>query len=135
LGHIEDWQILASVYRQHDLFALPSFHESFGLVYIEALSQGLPIVHSRYEGPCGFFPEGTVAESVDPTDPEGIASAIDRLFRRRVEIHKECRDQARKFVWSKVAAAYSRLYLNAAPQSDTLGRRGGPVADPVSWTG
>ena len=43
---------------------MPSRYETFGLVYGEAMSQGLPIIYSKGQGVDGYFKEGTVGYGV-----------------------------------------------------------------------
>ena len=109
-GRVECWQQLAELYGGHHVFAMPSFHESFGLVYIEAMSQGLPIVHSRGEGPSGLFESESVAAEVDPRDPQAIADGILRVFQNAVELRQKCRRGARRCCWPNIADSYSALY-------------------------
>lgn len=49
LGHVH-YQALAEVYRQHDIFILPSLKEPWGLVVEEALFYGLPVIASQHVG-------------------------------------------------------------------------------------
>ncbi len=109
-GRIDCWQKLAELYRSHHVFAMPSFHESFGLVYIEAMSQGVPIVHSRGEGPSGFFERFGVAREVDPYDVHAIANGILAMWKRGTDVRFLCRELAREFNWSQIAANYCSLY-------------------------
>lgn len=81
-GRIDDRERLMRAYRDHDLFVMPSHRETFGLTYVEALSQGLPVVHSVGQGVDGYFPPGTVAEAADPGDAGSVASAISALAAR-----------------------------------------------------
>ncbi len=113
-GRVDCWNKLAELYRSHHVFAMPSFHESFGLVYIEAMSQGLPIVHSRDEGPSGLFEAGSMAAEVDPHDPQAIADGIVRVFQQAIELRQRCRRVARRFCWPVVADRYSVLYRRLA---------------------
>ncbi|MED4207262.1 glycosyltransferase family 4 protein, partial [Neobacillus mesonae] len=45
-----DKRKLLQIYRQSDIFIMPSIKESFGLVYAEAMSQGLPVIYTRGQG-------------------------------------------------------------------------------------
>lgn len=113
LGRINDPTEIRKIYRQHDVFAMPSFRETFGVTYIEALSQGLPVVHSAGQGIDGYFPPNKVSESADPHSPESIKNAILRVGDRLPEIRSECHEAAKQFSWSQIVAEYSKLYYQA----------------------
>ena len=110
LGRIRDRQRLQALYREHDILVMPSFHETFGLAYIEALSQGMPIVHSRGQGVDGYFAPGTVAAAVDPADPASIAAGIGALAARLPGVRADCLRQARRFAWGEVGETYRETY-------------------------
>lgn len=110
LGRIQDRNRLRSIYREHDIFVMPSFRETFGLTYLEALSQGLPIVHSIGQGVDGHFEPGTVAAAVDPDKPASIASGVLELVSRLPTIRRTCRREVARFSWDAVADAYFRKY-------------------------
>ncbi len=79
LGKIYDTQKLISHYREHTMFAMPSIHETFGLVYIEALSQGLPVLYTKGQGVDGSL-ESTAGIGVDPLSIDDIAEAIKLII-------------------------------------------------------
>lgn len=69
---------LAELYRQADLFVLPTFAEALPSVVTEAMMSGLPVVASRVAGiPDQVGPHGTL---VAPGDVEGLADAIQRTL-------------------------------------------------------
>jgi glycosyltransferase involved in cell wall biosynthesis len=115
-GKIEDPEVLKGIYRAHDVFAMPSFRETFGLVYLEALSQGLPVLHSTGQGVSGYFPPGTVAEAVDPADPASIASGLVALDERLPRVRKLCIESARRFSWEKVASQLHGVYAEVVAE-------------------
>ena len=110
LGRISDRQRLRALFREHDILVMPSFHETFGLAYIEALSQGMPIVHSRGQGVDGYFAPGTVAAAVDPADPSSIATGIGELALRLPGISEDCMRQAQRFSWGRIGETYRETY-------------------------
>ena len=75
-------EMLRELYRENDIFIMPSIKETFGLVYAEAMSQGLPVVYSRGQGFDGQFPEGLVGFSVKSLDAYEIAEKRRRNYRK-----------------------------------------------------
>ncbi len=62
-------------------FVLPSLRESFGMVFIEALFCGAPVVYPAGRAISGCFEDEPFAIAVDPLDPEAIAEGMLRLRR------------------------------------------------------
>jgi glycosyltransferase involved in cell wall biosynthesis len=119
IGRVDNAVQLRALYRDHDVFAMPSHCETFGLVYVEAWSQGLPVVLARGQGVDGYFPSGTVAEAVDPMSVPSIARGIEALAERATEQRESCIAAARLFSWSRVAAEYRTLYSTVASNVET----------------
>jgi glycogen synthase len=78
-GAVSDEEI-HRFYRQANLFVAPSLFESFGLIYLEAMQYGVPVVGCD----AGGVPEVVAHEShgllVPPGDAAALASALDRLM-------------------------------------------------------
>ncbi len=113
-GRINDPQNLRRIYREHDVFVMPSFRETFGVVYIEALSQGLPVVHSSGQGVDGYFAPGTVTEAVDPGSVDSVMGGVTALVQRMEDIRADCREAAARFSWRGIAKEYTTVYEDAA---------------------
>lgn len=118
-SRVEDAAVLRDVYRRHDVFVMPSRLETFGVVYVEALSQGLPIVHSRGQGVDGYFAPGSVAEAVNPDDANDIAARIDALASRLPCVRAACVREAARFDWGAIARTYAGLYEAVAAEAGT----------------
>ena len=101
---------LLKLYRKHDIFVMPSYTESFGLVYAEAMSQGLPVVYSAGQGFDAQFPEGQVGYRVDSHSPHDVAQAIERIIENYEEISSRVAMCAKKFQWDKIASCYDKIY-------------------------
>lgn len=101
---------LLNQYRSHAIFVMPSLHETFGLVYAEAMSQGMPVIFTRGEGFDGHFPEGAIGEAVDADNPEQIAKAILKLRHAFPQIQERCAAESRLFSWKKIDKAYMDIY-------------------------
>lgn len=71
----------AAYYRVMDLFALASAHEAFGLVLVEAMLLGLPVVATRVGGIPTVVEDGITGVLVPALDPPALASAVIALQR------------------------------------------------------
>jgi glycosyltransferase involved in cell wall biosynthesis len=101
---------LISIYRKCDIFVLPSFTETFGLVYPEAMSQGLPVIYSKDQGFDNWFPEGVVGYSADSKDVESVFDAISKTYSKYHEISINVLKNYRKFSWERIGPEYIELY-------------------------
>ena len=102
-------QVLAHL-RKNDIFIMPSYHETFGLVYAEAMSQGLPVIYTKGQGFDGFFPDGEVGYSVSPDDVEEITTKIQRITQNYGIISQHCTRCASRFDWKQIATEYNTIY-------------------------
>ena len=99
--------------RASDIFALPSLHEAFGLVYLEAMQAGLPIIATRPGGQEDFLEDGLTAHLVEAGDPAALVGALARLAgdpvaRRRMGT--AARAAAAAFTVEAAAARYEALF-------------------------
>lgn len=101
---------LIHIYRDADIFVMPSFTESFGLVYAEAMSQGLPVVYSKGQGFDKQFAEGFVGYHVTADNPEDVAAGIKRVIDNYFDIKKNVVSAAREFSWTKLINKYDQIY-------------------------
>jgi glycosyltransferase involved in cell wall biosynthesis len=69
---------LAEEYNRADVFCLPSVQEGFGIVFLEAMAAGKPIVAARSAAVPEVVGDGIL---VEPDDPEALANGIARLYR------------------------------------------------------
>lgn len=99
-----------------DIFVLPSDPESFGIVYVEALSQGKPIIGSDCSGAVDlqtFYPDG--AEVVRSHDLDSLTHSLRQLItdpdrRQRVQ-QGGPRLVAERFTWERTARETALLYM------------------------
>ena len=78
-GRLNKEEII-QIYRKSSIFAMPSHSETFGLVYVEALSQGIPIIYTKKEGFDGFFKNGLVGVAVDSNSVVSISNGINQII-------------------------------------------------------
>jgi glycosyltransferase involved in cell wall biosynthesis len=71
---------IADIYPLMDLFVLPSLREPFGLVLLEAMASGVPVISTASGGPLDFIQSGINGILVLPSDPIELAAQIDFLL-------------------------------------------------------
>lgn len=96
--------------RDSDIFIMPSHTETFGLVYAEAMSQGLPVIYTKGQGFYGQFDEGKVGYAVNDNDPDSVVSAIIKIINDYDSISKNCISSVIKFDWNSIAKKYDSIY-------------------------
>lgn len=79
-GHVSDKTVLAQFYQRANVFVLPSLVEGFGIVLLEAMSYGLPIVATRVGAIPELVQDGINGLLVPPADPAALAAAIRRVL-------------------------------------------------------
>lgn len=103
---------LIQLYRNSDIFIMPSFQETFGLVYPEAMSQGLPVLYSKGQGFDNQFPDGEVGYAVDAENPQDIAQKISLIIKNYEEISKRSIEKYKEFNWDILSKHYVEIYRN-----------------------
>lgn len=111
-GQVQDKTQLREIYRSSDILVVPSFKESFGLVYPEAMSQGLPVIYSKGQGFDGFFEDGYVGYAIDPYNPKDIADKIKLVLNNHSVTSNNAYVEATKFSWTNQAKTILSLYEN-----------------------
>jgi glycosyltransferase involved in cell wall biosynthesis len=114
-------QDLISLYRNADIFVFPSILEGFGIVLIEAMACGLPIVGSNSTATPEVVNGAGVL--VEPGDPIGLAGAIETLW-DSTELRNELTGRGlvrvrRLFTWDEVAARVLSAYRLAIRRRDS----------------
>ncbi|MCB0429364.1 MAG: glycosyltransferase family 4 protein [Flavobacteriales bacterium] len=74
-GYVDD-EVLQAYYNLSDAFVMPSLHEGFGIVFIEAMAYGLPVVAGNKDGSVDALDHGRLGTLVDPENPEEVREAI-----------------------------------------------------------
>ena len=101
---------LIHYYRSNDIFVMPSFHESFGRVYVEAMSQGIPVIYTRGQGFDGIFENGEVGYAVSANNPKEIADAVEKTVNNYYEISNNCIRNCSYFNWNDVGRQLDAFY-------------------------
>jgi phosphatidyl-myo-inositol alpha-mannosyltransferase len=106
---------MPSYYRSAQLFCSPaSFGESFGIVLIEAMAAGLPIVAGDNEGYRKVIRHGQSGVLVDPRDPNALAATIGTLMNStslRSALSEFSLNESKKYGWSGIIDMIENIYL------------------------
>lgn len=80
LGPVPSKDALIALYRQSDLFVMPSLRDSFGFVFLEAMTQGVPCIGTDLNAMPEIIEDGKTGYIVPLRDPEALADAILRYY-------------------------------------------------------
>lgn len=112
------------IYRRADLVVIPSLYEPFGIVALEAMAAGLPLVASNTGGLAEIISQGQDGILVPPGDDEALAAAITSLLENpaqaRILSNNARETVAALYDWNVIAAATCDAYreLTAARGAD-----------------
>jgi glycosyltransferase involved in cell wall biosynthesis len=103
---------LADAYHAADLFVLPSIHEPFGIVILEAWAAGCPVLASRVGGIPHFVDDGIDGFLFDPNDPHDLAKRFCSLdcSRLRESAERGMEKVLREYTWDVVTARLLDIY-------------------------
>ena len=101
---------IAEFYAAGDYFVLPTQYEAWGLVIVEALACGLPVLTSRLAGASVAVQEGLTGRLIDdPCDVEEIADQLGRLLGMPVWPDEEISSSVDQFEWSQLLNRFEEI--------------------------
>jgi len=109
---------LPRYYRSGDVFCAPNTgHESLGLILLEAMASGVPIVASRIPGFAAVVNDGEHGILVPPRDSDALCVALKRLLSdagMREEMGRAAALHARNWSWDEVSSEVLAFYEETA---------------------
>ena len=119
VGYLEGLE-LASAFASADAFVFPSRTETLGLVLLEAMAAGCPVVAARSGGIPDIVTDGVNGYLFEPEDPDGAITATKSLLEAkeiREELRSHARNEAEQWGWAAATRqlqSYYRGVLNAS---------------------
>ena len=108
---------LPEIYQTSDLFLFTSNYEIFGMVLLEAMYFGLPVISTLNGGASTLINEGENGYVIDEFDAEKwsekIAELIDDRERRQSMGQYACETIKSRFTWDKLAEKFESAYEEA----------------------
>lgn len=102
---------LASAYASADYFVYASVSETFGQVYLEAMSSGIPIVAAKGKQMKEFFKEGVHGYTWKPNNVDEACQALQKAINSREALVHNCRQNALNHSWNSAADQIEDVYL------------------------
>ncbi|MBE9170974.1 glycosyltransferase family 1 protein [Pleurocapsales cyanobacterium LEGE 06147] len=112
VGYLQGLE-LGSAYACADAFIFPSLTETLGLVLLEAMAAGCPVVAARSGGIPDIVTDGVNGYLFEPDDPQGAISATKRLLEakeEREQIRLNARKEAERWGWASATHQLQNYY-------------------------
>ncbi len=103
----------ASLFAGCTAFVLPSRHEPFGIVNLEAMAAGKPVVATDVGGVADVVERGVTGLLVPPDDPRALATALEEVLTtpgRAASLGRRGAERSAIFDWRRVAEEYDNVY-------------------------
>jgi len=111
-----DQDTLPYYYSAAEAVIVPSQYESFGMVALEAMACGTPVVASQVGGLAFLVQDGITGYTVPTSDPQALADRLLTLIKDpelRNNMGRRAAEFAKDFSWQNIAERISSLYLDA----------------------
>lgn len=105
-----DMEHVVTHLRKADIFVMPSHTETFGLVYAEAMSQGVPVLYTKGQGFDQQFEDGIVGYSVSDIDCVELANSIKKVISNYSELSSNCVSLVNTFDWRNISERLKSAY-------------------------
>jgi D-inositol-3-phosphate glycosyltransferase len=118
----KDQDILPYYYAAAEMVVMPSHYESFGMVALEAMAMGRPVIASEVGGLAFLIRDGINGYHVPTRDPEALAERIYELLtndRCRQEMGLAARENAERFDWTIIARQILSTYCDLLEPQQT----------------
>jgi len=111
-GFLEEAKLL-NLFSRAKLFIYPSITDTHGLITIEAMAAGIPVIATRVAGTPPFIQDGVNGVLIPPNDVPALVDRISDLWgnhEKRALLAKRGKEAAKRYYWEMNARAMIRLY-------------------------
>jgi glycosyltransferase involved in cell wall biosynthesis len=122
-GFVPD-DVLAGLYSIASVAVFPSLYEPFGIVALEAMAMGKPVVVSAVGGFDEIVADGVTGLKVPPSDPKALAEAVLRLLGDRElagRLGAQARERALTMSWAEAALRVEAIYRHVLEEWERAG--------------
>jgi glycosyltransferase involved in cell wall biosynthesis len=111
---------LGSAYASADAFVFPSRTETLGLVLLEAMAAGCPVLAANAGGIPDIVTDGENGFLFDPADDQGLIKATERLLANQLErerLRRNARQEAERWGWAAATRQLQGFYRQVLGQT------------------
>jgi glycosyltransferase involved in cell wall biosynthesis len=123
---------MPALLRSADLIVCSPWYEPFGIVPLEAMACGVPVVASAVGGMLDSIVDGVTGAHVPPRDPVALAEVIRGLLKapdHRAELARAGLERVRsRYSWDRVAADTAAVYQRTARRQGSETARTAPLS-------
>jgi len=108
---------LPNIFQDYHLFVMPSFPETLGRVYFEAMASGLPVVATKNTGIDGLIIDGKEGFLLNPTNEIDFTQSFHDILFNFIEkplsydiMSRNAKSFSKKFSWNNIVPEYIKLY-------------------------
>ena len=108
-------ETLPYYYSAADILIMPSHYESFGMVALEAMSCGTPVIASQVGGLAFLVQDGITGFVVPGGDPAALARTLTQLIQQpelRARLGQQASEYASWYSWDKIVARIRNTYAD-----------------------
>lgn len=116
-----DQDTLPYYYSAAEVLIMPSHYESFGMVALEAMACGTPVVASQVGGLAFLVQDGVTGYVVPDNDPALLADRLEQMIRNpelRRTLGQQAAAYAQEYAWEKIAERVIQVYEEELSKSD-----------------
>lgn len=111
-------------YSAAEVLVMPSLYESFGMVALEAMASGAPVIASEVGGLGYLVQDGVTGYTVPDSDPGALCEKLSMLLGNnelRNGMGRRAAEYSKEYAWEKIAASIVKVYEEAACKAAVQG--------------